>query len=72
MNPDIRKSCDAGIVKDRDNLVKTGKVKNYEFQENVTFSRPSTAAAVIAGGNSNGWDLWRDNNGRKLKDIIKR
>ncbi len=72
MNPKLRSSCDAGIAKERDNLVKTGKVKNYEFKEDVTFSSPSTAAAVIAGGNSNGWDLWRDSRGRKLKDIIKR
>lgn len=72
MNPKQRNACDAGIANERDNLVKTGKVKKCEFKEDVTFSSPSKAASVIAGGNSNGWDLWKDRNGRKLKDIIKR
>ena len=72
MNPDVRKSCDDSIVKLRNELIKTGKVKKYLFTENVPFKKPSTAAAVIVGGNSNGWDLWKDNKGRKLKDIIKR
>ena len=72
MNPNTRKSSDQGIVKQRNELIETGVVKAYTFMENHTFTSPSTAAAVIAGGNSNGWDLWKNSKGRSLKEIKKR
>ena len=72
MNPDIRKSCDDLYRNDRNDLIKSGKVKDFVFSENVTFPNTSRAAAVIAGGNSSGPDSWKDAKGRKLKDVVKR
>lgn len=72
MSPDIRKSCDDLYRNDRNDLIKSGKVKDFVFSENVTFPNTSRAAAVIAGGNSSGPDSWKDAKGRKLKDIGKR
>ena len=72
MNPNTRKSSDNGIVKLRNELIETGVVKNYSFTENHTFLSPSMAAAVIVGGNSNGWDLWKNSKGRSLKEIKNR
>ncbi|WP_234698839.1 GIY-YIG nuclease family protein [Poriferisphaera corsica] len=52
----------------RDKLVSDGKlsvIKNgfYEFTENVAFSSPSAAAAVVAARNTNGRMSWRLANG---------
>lgn len=48
----------------RDQLVAEGKLvpKNdelYEFTTDVPFASPSAAAAVVFGGNQNGWIAWK-------------
>lgn len=39
------------------------------FAEDVEFSSPSAAAAIIHGGHANGLTAWKTENGRTLKDI---
>ena len=48
----------------RDQLVAEGKLvpkndKFYEFSTDVSFTSPSAAAAVVFGGNQNGWIAWK-------------
>ena len=53
----------------RNNLITNGQVKNFVFQENVSYGSPSTAAAVILGGESNGWIEWKNDKNQTLKEI---
>ena len=41
----------------------------YEFTQDVQFSSPNAAAAVIEGGSANGLIAWRTEDGTNLKDI---
>lgn len=69
MCPVERKSYPPRVKKTRDVLVQEGKVANYIFVADTTFSSPSAAAAVILGGESNGLTLWRNKNGKTLKEL---
>jgi hypothetical protein len=61
------------IVAKRALLVKTGKLvpkgNVLEFQDDIEFTSPSAAAAIICGGSANGLIEWQDANGRTLKAI---
>lgn len=61
------------IVAKRASLIATGKliVKGtvLEFQDEIEFTSPSAAAAVICGGSANGLIEWQDASGRTLKAI---
>ena len=39
------------------------------FTQDYRFTSPSAAAAVLVGGNANGRKIWRDGEGRTLRDI---
>ena len=69
MSPTLRKSCREWVSTHRNELIDSGKVKNYVFTENVQFSSPSAAAAAIVGGEANGLIMWIDEQGRKLKEL---
>jgi hypothetical protein len=45
------------------------KGNKLEFAEDIEFSSPSTAAAVIHGGHANGLTAWKDSKGRTLKEM---
>jgi len=51
-------------------LIESGKVKEFVFAENVSFSSPSAAAAAIMGGESNGLILWKNDDGKTLKELL--
>jgi hypothetical protein len=59
----------------RSNLVEKGILKEekgiYVFQENFTFSSPSTAASVVLGRSANGWIEWKDRNGKTLDEVLR-
>jgi len=42
---------------------------SYVFQQDYSFSSPSTAAAIILGRSANGRTEWKDATGRTLKEI---
>ncbi|MFQ5621733.1 MAG: GIY-YIG nuclease family protein [Candidatus Nanoarchaeia archaeon] len=53
-----KKLIDGGILKD------TGKM--LEFTQDMTFSSPSKAGSIIAGGHVNGWTVWKLEDGTTL------
>lgn len=46
--------------------------KGIIVKEDVLFSSASTAANFVTGGSTNGLVAWRNSNGEKLRDIIKK
>ena len=60
----------------RANLVEKRILKEengvYIFQEDFTFSSPSTAASVVLGRTTNGWKLWKDKSGKTLDAVIRK
>ena len=52
---------------DEGTLLDTGD--RLVFSENVEFSSPSAAAAVIHGGHANGLTAWKNGKGRTIKDM---
>ena len=42
------------------------------LQHNVPMDSPSGASRIILGRSSNGWDDWKDSDGNKLGNIVKR
>lgn len=69
------KSIQKSVSVFRANLVEKGILKEnngvYLFQENFTFSSPSTAAAVVLGRSANGWTEWKDKDGRTLDEVVR-
>ncbi len=59
----------------RDELVRSGALVQEEgklrFTRDVSFSSPSSAAAVVTGCIVNGWDEWRDATGRSLDAVYR-
>jgi len=57
----------------RANLVEKGilKEKNgvYVFQEDFTFSSPSTAVSVVLGRSENGWTKWKIQDGETVRTL---
>ncbi|RTR28990.1 DUF4357 domain-containing protein [Deinococcus radiophilus] len=57
-----------GIEQSRQNLLKSGVLKregdSLVFQRDHDYQTPSGAAAAISGGSRNGWDVWKDAEGR--------
>jgi tetratricopeptide (TPR) repeat protein len=45
---------------------------NFKLTRDYTFSSPSSAASVLAGGSRSGPDSWKDEEGTKLRDLIAR
>jgi len=62
-----------GIVDLRQELITNGVLKivldSYVFQQDYSFSSPSTAAAIVLGRSANGRTEWKDESGRTLKEI---
>ena len=70
INPTMTKSCPEKTVKDRRKYA--DKIdKNYTLTADILFSSPSGAAGFIGGASLNGNAMWKDANGKSLKDIIK-
>ena len=45
-------------------------VKNRVVQNDIEFRSASTAANFITGSSTNGLHAWKDENGKKLKEIL--
>ncbi len=62
-----------GILDLRQDLINSGVLvqigKHLVFQQNYSFSSPSTAAAIVLGRSANGRTEWKDANGRTLKEL---
>lgn len=58
----------------REDLIASGKVQimneEYIVMEDLLFSSPSLAAAIVMGRSANGLTEWKDRYGKSLKDIV--
>lgn len=65
-----------GIVDLRQDLISNEVLQrvgeSYVFQQDYSFSSPSTAAAIVLGRSANGRTEWKDETGRSLKEIQTR
>ena len=46
--------------------------RGYRLRRDQVCDSPSAAAALVMGGSTNGWDVWKDVNGRSLGMIYSR
>jgi hypothetical protein len=44
----------------------------YRFTKNHLFGSPSTAGAVVRGGNTNGWVVWKDKEERTIDELKRK
>lgn len=67
------KSASPWIIRMRENMIKDGTLVQdgnvYKFNSNHIFPSPSTAAAVIVGSEVDGWQVWKDKNGKTLDEV---
>lgn len=63
------RSLSAGAIKQRADLLKLGKVKNWVTTENILFSISSAAAVFVLGYSVSGPRAWKAADGRCLKEI---
>jgi hypothetical protein len=67
--PEALKAARDGLIEGR---VVTRVGKALRFTCDHFFPSVSTAAAVVMGRNANGWNEWRDAEGRPLKELLRR
>ncbi len=74
-NMDETKSLALGIRKKRQKLLQNNIlviVKDvYSFEEDYIFPSPSQASDVVLGRSSNGWDMWKYENGKTLDEVMR-
>jgi hypothetical protein len=51
-------------------LVEEGE--SYRFTRDITFRKPSAAAATVAARSINGWTAWKDKDGNSLDENVRR
>lgn len=70
INPSMTKSCPKRSVKDRKKY--ENKIdKDNVLTADILFPSPSSAAGFVGGASLSGNALWKDSNGRCLKDILE-
>ncbi|MEK3763445.1 GIY-YIG nuclease family protein [Solibacillus sp. FSL K6-4121] len=61
------------LIAKRDDLIHSGKIQfindEYIVMEDLLFSSPSLAAAIVMGRSANGLAEWKDTYGKSLKDF---
>ncbi len=62
-------SCSQAIRNYRKRLIDDGVVKDGVFVHDYRFKSPSTAAACILGRNENGKRVWKNKEGKSLKEL---
>ena len=70
INATTTKACPDSAIKNR---AKYGKSidENFTLTDDLLFSSPSGAAAFVGGSALSGNELWKDQNGTKLKDMLE-
>jgi hypothetical protein len=72
--PDMRDSASPFLARIRQELLDSGALvpdgSLLRFQQDTRFDSPSTAASIVAGGNTNGRRHWK-RNGTSLKDVAE-
>ncbi len=69
-------SCHKYIIDLRNKLIDSGILSLngnvYVFTEDYIFSSPSTAGGIVSGRPVNGWDTWKNVNGKTLDEIKRK
>lgn len=59
----------------RMNLLEKGILKKegdvYVLQEDFTFLSPSASASIVLGKKVNGWNEWKDKDGKTLDEVVR-
>lgn len=71
ISPNIATSPSFRGAKTIEKLRNQYKIENGILMENIQFKSSSSAANFVTGNSSNGLILWRDENGKTLKEFLK-
>ena len=66
---ETKKSMSGRMARLRDKLLNEGKIKNWATTEDLSFHSSSAAAEFIVGCSANGRKLWKNQDGKPLKEI---
>lgn len=70
VNPSLTKSCPERTIKDRKKYA--NKInKNGVLISDILLSSPSSAAGFVGGASLSGNALWKDSNGKTLKELLE-
>lgn len=70
ISADLQKSCPENVIKLRERY-ESEIDANQTLTEDILFSSPSAAAAFVGGSSLNGNELWKTEDGTKLKKLEK-
>jgi len=63
-------------LKFRDKLIDDGVIQEIDgvlkFVKDYAFSSPSYASDIVSLGSNSGWIVWKNKNGKELKEVFKR
>ena len=69
----VRHHLGKGWLAHREQLIAEGTIEaqgdKIQVKKDVLFTSPSAAAAILAGGNYNGREAWKDSSGVSLKEL---
>lgn len=76
-NLETRPSSSHTVVKKRNEMIDRGFLgendgNTYYFTQDFEFNSPSIAAAVVVGGNANGWNEWKNEKGKTLDEVKRK
>ena len=66
---ETKKSMSGGMARLREKLLNEGKIKIWATTEDLSFHSASAAAEFIVGCSANGRKLWKNKDGKTLKEI---
>ncbi|MCD7804355.1 MAG: GIY-YIG nuclease family protein [Oscillospiraceae bacterium] len=74
---DIDRKChSASIERQRQTAIENGDIAYsdgiYKTTVSISFTSVSSAATFVLGGSINGWDAWKDKDGKTLNEVVRR
>ncbi|MCD8315250.1 MAG: GIY-YIG nuclease family protein [Firmicutes bacterium] len=74
---DIDRKChSASIERQRQTAIENGDIAYsdgiYKTTVSISFTSVNSAATFVLGGSINGWDAWKDKDGKTLNEVIRR
>jgi predicted type IV restriction endonuclease len=73
---DVVHSYGKSSIRIREEMIRNKTLKlrsgnKYILTSDIEFNSPSTAGSLIAGRSINGWDKWKVNDGKTIKELIR-
>lgn len=74
---DMSRKCHSGnLEKQRQNAIQNSDIVDiggkYKLNVSLSFTSPSTAAQFVLGGSRNGWIIWKNKDGKTLKELFRK